>query len=145
MPMLPLATPSTDSRARWWHTLGRHQLGAAIAGAADFGAMIFCVEILRRSPVTGTVVGATVGAVTNFSLGRAWIFRAASAHPVGQAVRYAAVSVASAAWNALGEHLLHDVARVQYVLARAVVAIAVSLLWNFPVQRRFVFREERAK
>ncbi|HXN30432.1 MAG TPA: GtrA family protein [Polyangiaceae bacterium] len=144
--MLPLATPSTESRgAGLWQTLGRHQLGATIAGGADFGAMIFCVEALGRSPVTATAIGATLGALTNFCLGRAWIFRRASGRPVAQAVRYAAVSAASAAWNALGEHLLHDVARVQYVLARALVAIAVSLFWNFPVQRRFVFREVRAK
>jgi hypothetical protein len=30
---------------------------------------------------------------------------------------------------------------VQYVVARTLVSIAVSLIWNFPMQRRFVFRE----
>jgi putative flippase GtrA len=39
---------------------------------------------------------------------------------------------------------VHDVAGMQYVLARAVVSIVVSLLWNFPMHRRFVFREGRA-
>jgi putative flippase GtrA len=146
MPMRPLATPSTDSRgAGMWRTLGRHQLGAMIAGGADFGAMIVCVEILGRTPVTGTAIGATLGALTNFGLGRAWIFRSVGNPPVAQAARYALVSAASAGWNALGEHVVHDLARVQYVLARALVAVAVSLLWNFPAQRRFVFREGRAR
>jgi putative flippase GtrA len=144
--MLPQATRSPDLReAGIWQTLARHQLGAMVAGGADFGTMIFCVESLGASPVAGTIVGAALGALVNFCLGRAWIFRAAPDRPANQAVRYAVVSAASGGWNALGEYLLHDVARVQYVVARALVAVAVSLCWNFPVQRRFVFREGRAK
>jgi putative flippase GtrA len=112
-----------------------------VASAVDFGTMIACVERLRLSPVAATAIGATLGAVTNFCLGRAWIFRRQSGGAGSQAARYAIVSLASAGWNSLGEHLIHDLARVQYVLARALVALVVSLLWNFPMQRRFVFRE----
>ncbi|SRR5579883_452933 len=124
-----------------WHTLGRHQMGSAVASAIDFCAMILCVEALRLSPVLGTAVGATLGAATNFGLGRMWIFRLQTGHPAPQALRYGLVSAASAGWNSLGEHVMHDRAHLQYVLARALVALAVSLLWNFPLQRRFVFRE----
>jgi len=144
--MLPQATRSPDAdEAGVWQTLARHQLGAMVAGGLDFGAMILCVESLDASPVAGTVVGEALGALVNFWLGRGWIFHAAPDHPANQALRYAVVSAASGGWNALGEYLLHDVARVQYVVARALVAVAVSLCWNFPVQRRFVFREGRAK
>jgi putative flippase GtrA len=107
--------------------------------------MILCVEELALSPVAGTAIGATLGAITNFSLGRAWIFRRKTGHPAAQAARYLLVSAASAGWNALGEHLVHDVAHMQYVLGRALVAIVVSVFWNFPMQRRVVFREGRAK
>src|SRR5215472_10348200 len=55
-----------------WHTLLRHQLGAVVAGIIDFGTMIFCVEVLKLSPVSATAVGATAGGVSNFGLGRAW-------------------------------------------------------------------------
>jgi putative flippase GtrA len=127
-----------------WRTLGRHQLGSALASTVDFGTMILCVEVFRLSPVAGTAIGATLGACTNFALGRAWIFRRQSGQPAPQALRYALVSAASAGWNSLGEHLMHDLAHVQYVLARGFVALCVSLLWNFPLQRRFVFHEERA-
>jgi putative flippase GtrA len=106
--------------------------------------MIVCVEALALTPVTGTAIGATLGAITNFWLGRAWIFRRKTGHPAAQAARYAFVSAASAGWNALGEHWVHDDAHVQYVLGRALVAVAVSILWNFPMQHRFVFREGRA-
>jgi putative flippase GtrA len=126
-----------------WRTLGRHQLGAAIATAVDFGTMILLVEGPGASPVTATALGASFGAVMNFALGRRWIFRRHSGHWAGQAMRYASVSAASAGLNALGEHLGHDVARMQYVLARVLVSIAIGLLWNFPMHRWFVFREGR--
>lgn len=126
-----------------WRTLGRHQLGAAAATAVDFGSMIAFVDRLGLTPVAATALGASLGAITNFVLGRAWIFRRHEGHWAGQAVRYALVSATSAGLNAFGEHLLHDLARVQYVLARIVVSVTVSLLWNFPMQHRFVFREGR--
>jgi putative flippase GtrA len=107
----------------------------------DFAVMIALVERFGLSPVTGTVVGASLGAITNFFLGRVWVFPRHSGHWGAQGSRYAVVAAASAGWNALGEHVVHDVAGMQYVLARVLVAIGVSLLWNFPMQRRFVFRD----
>jgi putative flippase GtrA len=121
-------------------TFVRHQLGALVATGIDFGVMIACVEGLGISPVAATAIGSTMGAVTNFSLGRSWIFQARSGGAAGQAMRYAFVAAASAAWNAFGEHLVHDLAHVRYLAARVIVAFAVGVLWNFPMHRHFVFR-----
>jgi putative flippase GtrA len=138
------ATRSADApRAGAWSTLGRHQLGALAATTVDFAAMIALVECLGLSPVTSTAISASLGGITSFVLGRVWIFRRHSGHWAAQATRYAVVSGASAGLNALGEHLLHDLAGLQYVWARLLVSVAVSLLWNFPMQRGFVFREGR--
>jgi putative flippase GtrA len=142
--MPPPATPSAEapetSTAAAWRTLARHQVGATAATVVDFGAMILLVEALGLRPDVATAIGATLGGITNFTLGRAWIFRGHSGRLGNQAFRYATVSAAGAALNALGEHLVHDRAHVQYVVARALVAIGVSLLWNFPMQREFVFQ-----
>ncbi len=147
--MPPQATPSADleparpSRRTLWMTLGRHQIGATAATIVDFGTMIACVQVLRMEATWATGIGASLGAITNFSLGRAWIFPNHSGHVAHQALRYAMVSVTSAGLNVLGESLLVG-ERIQYVVARIMVSIAVSLLWNFPMQRGFVFREGRS-
>jgi putative flippase GtrA len=120
-----------------WRTLLRHQLGALAATALDYALMILAVERLGVTPPVATALGAMAGAVANFLLGRAWIFHADKGAWTAQAARYAVVSGASAGWNALGVLVLHD---VPYVWARVAVSIAVSVLWNFPAQRRFVFR-----
>ncbi len=136
--------PRAEGRLRelWW-TLGRFHVGAVTATAVDFGSMITLVEVFHLSPVIATVVGASLGAVTNFLLGRMWVFRQVSEHWAAQGWRYAVVSGTSAGLNAAGEHLIHDVVHVEYVVARVAVSAAVGLLWNFPMQRRFVFPRSR--
>jgi putative flippase GtrA len=136
---MPSARPA--DAAGTWRTLGRHQAGAFVATAFDFGVMILCVEGLGLSATAATAIGATSGAIVSFLLGRAWIFRRHSGDWRAQALRYALVSGASAGWNTLGEHVVSGLGHVQYVLARALVALAVGLAWNFPMQRWFVFRE----
>ena len=131
----------TDPASGLWRTLGRHQLGAVVATLVDFAVMIALVQGAHVSPVVATAVGAGSGAVTNFLLGRSWVFRRPQGHWSWQALRYALVSGASAGLNALGEHLVLRFTVINYVAARALVALVVSLLWNFPMQRRFVFRE----
>jgi putative flippase GtrA len=145
------AAPSSGGaavRVLWgaaWRTLGRHQIGSLVATAVDFGTMIAFVELLGISAVRATALGAALGGIANFSLGRTWIFRHQSGRLGGQAARYALVSAAGAGWNALGETVVHDRAHIQYIVARALVSIVVSLLWNYPMQREFVFHEGRAR
>jgi len=122
--------------------LGRHQLGAIASTVVDFAMMILLVEVLGLSPVIGTAISAPCGGMSNFALGRAWVFKRHAGRASSQALRYTLVSAASAGWNTLGEHAVHDVAKVEYVIARGIVAIAVSLLWNFPMQRHFVFHDD---
>jgi putative flippase GtrA len=127
------------SEHRGWRVVARHQLGALVTSAVDFAVMITAVH-LGLTPVAGTAIGASCGAVTNFTLGRQWIFPAdAPARMHSQAVRYAIVSATSLGLNTLGEFVMHDLLRVQYVVARLIVAVIVSLGWNYPLQRAWVF------
>jgi putative flippase GtrA len=129
-----------------WRTIAKHQAGALATAVVDFGVMIAAVQSLGLSPVTGTVAGAAVGAAVNFTLGRRWIFPTGGPvrmHP--QAVRYGIVSLASLLLNALGEFVMHDLLRVQYVAARLVVAILVSVAWNYPLHRAWVFAPSRSR
>ena len=117
----------------------RHRAGALAATAVDFGIMIGSVEMLHLGPVVSTAAGALCGAITNFLLGRSWIFRRTDAAARGQAIRYALVSGASLGLNALGEYYLVVRLGVAYVLARVIVATAVGNLWNYPLHKFFVF------
>lgn len=123
--------------------LGRHQLAAAAATLVDFTMMIATVELGVAGPVIATGIGAASGAFTNFTVSRHWAFTgAASGAADRQAVRYLLVSAGSLALNVVGVFALQG--RAPYPLARVAVAILVSLVWNFPLHRHFVFAEARA-
>jgi putative flippase GtrA len=136
-------SPDKDKRRRSHLALVlewiRHHTGSMMATAVDFVIMIGCVEVLHCSPVEGTTAGALCGAVTSFSLGRHWVFHRADGKAAGQLFRYAMVAGASLGLNDLGEFLLVR-AGLGYVVARVVVAVTVSNLWNYPLHKFFVFR-----
>jgi putative flippase GtrA len=134
------APPARPSLAQWL----RHHVASIVATAVDYGVMVSCVELLRLSPVAGTALGATAGALTNFTLGRLYTYGVGSGPVAGYAWRYAIVSGASLAWNAGGEALFHDVLGMQYLLARVLTSIVVSNAWNYPLQRYFVFSRRSA-
>jgi putative flippase GtrA len=121
----------------------RHQLGSIVATVVDFSVMIVLRSLFGFWPAVATAFGAGAGGFTNFFLGRFWIFHDggdARASAREQGVRYAVVSGGSLVLNALGEHLLATVWGIQYVAARVVVAVLVSVAWNYPMQKSFVFR-----
>lgn len=120
--------------------LVRHQAGALLSTLVDFSVMMAAVSLGGIAPAAGTALGAACGGLVSFMLGRRWIFRSAEGRPAAQGARYALVSLTSLLLNSGGEHLLASVAHLQYVASRIVVSVAVSVLWNFPMQRSFVFR-----
>lgn len=118
--------------------LGRHQAASFLATLVDFTTMIALVEWCGAAVVLATIIGATLGSVFNFLMNRRWTFRA-TGHLARQGVRYALVSGGSAFWNAAGEYVGVHLFGVRYVLARLVVSFFVSVCWNYPLQRWYVF------
>lgn len=117
----------------------RHQAGSVVATLVDFTVMITLVSIVGAAPAVGTAAGAATGGIVNFILGRRWIFHATEYHPAPQAGRYAMVSLGGLVLNTCGVHVLASAMQYPYVAARLAVSFTVSVLWNFPLQRSFVF------
>jgi len=121
-------------------SLRRSQVASLSATLVDFGSLVFLVEIGRVWYVAATATGALLGAAVNFFLGRHWTFVAEHDSIRGQALRYTAVSVASLVLNSSGVYFLTDHLGLYYLISKAITALLVGLLFNFPLHRRFVFR-----
>ncbi len=128
-----------ERRFRATATLIRHQTGAAAATALDFGVMISAVNLLGLYPTRATALGALCGAALNFTLARAWIFNQHRGSVHAQALRYALVATGSLLLNVAGEHVAVTLLGMNYVVGRLLVSLGVSLMWNFPLHRGFVF------
>jgi putative flippase GtrA len=137
VPSAAAGTRRSTSAALWeWI---RHHIASIAATIVDYGLMITLVEVGGLRPVPATALGALAGAVTNFTLGRVFTYRATDASLGGQSWRYALVSAASLALNAGGEHLFSNILGLQYLVARVITSVIVSNAWNYPLQRFFVF------
>jgi putative flippase GtrA len=134
------AAPRTwaQRRATFWEW-SRHHASALVTTGVDYAFMIACVELLGFRPVPATVVGALAGAVTSFTLGRLFTYRATAVGVARQSWRYALVAGASLVLNAVGEHVFSDILKLQYLVARVITSVIVSNAWNYPLQRFFVF------
>jgi putative flippase GtrA len=120
-------------------SLRRSQIASLTATVVDFTTLIFLVEIGRLWYVAATAIGAFLGAVVNFMLGRHWSFVADHDAVRGQAIRYAVVSAVSLVLNSLGVYLLTDYLKIHYAVSKALTAFLIGILFNFPLHRWFVF------
>ncbi len=116
--------------------LVRHQAAAILATLLDFAIGGILVRA-GLDPALATFLGATVGACCNFAIARRYVFRGERRRIGRQALRYSLVAVGSALANALLVHALCPL--LPFALARPIAAVIVSVAWNFPLHRSFVF------
>jgi len=117
----------------------RHHLASIAATVVDYSVMVTLVEVAHFRPVPATALGALAGGLANFTLNRIYTYRVTDASVGDQGWRYALVSASSLGWNTLGEHVFANVFGLQYILARLITSFTVSNVWNYPLQRFFVF------
>ncbi|MEM6964942.1 MAG: GtrA family protein [Bacteroidota bacterium] len=114
---------------------------AALAGTViDFLTVILLTELVGLYYVISNVIGAFFGAITNFLLGRFWVFSAAQKKIVPQAFRYFLVATGSMILNTLGLYGLTELTPLNYIVSKIVVAIAIAFTFNFFLQKNFVYR-----
>jgi len=99
------------------------------------------VEKVGMSPAYATAVGAASGGLLNFHLNRVVTFRSSGAQ-LPQATRYAVVSGMSALLNAGAVAVLTMNSLPDYRVAWWIARGTVFLVWNFPLQRIYVFPPE---
>ncbi len=134
-----------------WKTFALAQGAAAAGTAVDFLVTIFCTELLAIWYVISTALGSVAGAITNFMMGRYWVFQSTENKLKTQALRYTLVSLGSLILNTAGVYALtefmlqylrngetneHD-----YIIAKVIVAIIVAVSYNFILQKNFVFKK----
>ena len=122
---------------------GRAWLASAAASVVDYGSFFILILPFAGVPYgTATATGAFLGAITNFTINKLWTFRTHKTPIWVEAPRYAAISLTSLLFNTAGVVTLADGLKWNPGLARILVGLVVSLAWNLPLHRWFVFRGE---
>jgi putative flippase GtrA len=131
----------------------RAQLSAQVATVADFLLTILLVRLAGVYYLYATLAGAIFGGVVNCVVNYKWTFKS-KVKKMHIAVKFIAVWIGSIWLNTWGTYALTEwMARsawVQttlslyvadfFIIPKVVVAVAVALLWNYNMQRLFVYR-----
>jgi len=90
------------------------------------------------------VLGALVGAITDFSVKKWWVFDAAKRDGLeGQAARYALVSGIGAVLNGALSYALVDGLHIHENIGVILASTAVGFTWNYPMHRLYVFHRRK--
>lgn len=124
-------------------TFCKAETSAMVASAADFGLTVLLAEVAGVWYAYATLMGALAGGIINCCVNYRWVFSATGLSKGGVALRYMAVWIASIALNTMGTYLLTELTGINYIISKTVVACLVATLWNYQMQRVYVFHSNR--
>ncbi len=122
-------------------TFVKAQCSAWIASIIDFCVTILLSHFCSMWYAYAIFFGALSGGITNCIINYRWVFHAMGMKKKVIAMRYFLVWTGSILLNTLGTFLLTELSGVYFIIVKAVVAVAVAVLWNYQMQRIFVFKK----
>ncbi len=122
-----------------WLQFVRFGAVGASGYVVNLAVFAFCVHVLKIDYRVSAVIAWVVSVLNNFWFNRHWTFRAKQAHPVGQGIRFFAVSLVTFGFTYLVLIGLVEGAGVTKVLAQA-IAVAAGTPLNFVGQKLWSFR-----
>ena len=117
-------------------------MASLIASLFDYCITIAAVTLFEMSALKASVAGITSGAVLNFLMGRYWVFMQKEESSYGQALRYFQVWCGNLILNTAGLYILIHLG-VYYIIAKIIISVLVAVGFNYPLQRKYVFKQIR--
>ena len=127
-------------------TFLKANLSSSIASLVDYLVTILLVSFFRIDIVIASATGTICGGIINFLIGRYWVFVSKtekSDKVSGQAFRYAIVWLGNLILNTGGVFVFTKVLRIHYAISKIVVSLIVAFGYNYILQKKFVFKNNR--
>lgn len=132
---------TTGVKVPFLKSFWRYNVSALVATGVDFAVLSLLHYGFGMYYVYATAIGAVVGAIVSFMLGRHWAFMNKEGKLSTQSIKYIFTSVFSLIFNVAGIYLLVDMLGVSNVLvAKTIISLAVGFLFNFPMQRFYIYK-----
>jgi putative flippase GtrA len=124
------------------------QVSSFVGGMVDYSVMIFFTEIFHVYYPISIAISGVIGAVVNFSLNKTWTFRSKTAPYkfsfIKQLSRFVLVVINSILLKMSGTYLFTTYVGIDYKISRLITDLIVSLVFNYGLQRHWVFKREHA-
>ncbi|MEP7279682.1 MAG: GtrA family protein [Bacteroidota bacterium] len=121
-------------------TFLKAQTASLVASAADFMITVLLVELAGMQQLPASIEGTISGGIINFIINRSWTFSGSQKNTQVQAMRYIMVWSGSLVLNAFGFYLVNHYTGLHYTLSKILISILVGILYNYFLQKRFVFK-----
>lgn len=123
------------------------QVSAFIGGITDYGIMVFITEVFHVHYTISIAIGGIVGAVVNFSLNKGWTFLSKDVPYKNtirkQLLKFVVVVINSILLKSSGTYFITTFLRIDYKISRIMIDLCVSLLFNFTLQKHWVFKKSK--
>jgi len=125
------------------------QVSSFVGGMVDYSVMILCTELFHIYYPFSIAIGGVIGAVVNFSLNKTWTFRSKTVPYkfsfIKQLLRFALVVINSIILKMSGTYLFTTFIGIDYKISRLITDLIVSIVFNYGLQRNWVFKREHPK
>ena len=121
-------------------TFAKAQVASFTASVVDYWCTIISVELVGIWYVWASAVGTVVGGFTNFYLGRNWVFKRREKDRHKQMIKYLIVWTGYFILTTFGVFLLTHFSNLNYIISKALVSLVMAVSYNYPLQKRYVFR-----
>jgi len=123
------------------------QVSALTGGIADYLLMIFFTEFFHVHYTLSIVFGGIIGAVINFALNKSWTFHSKELPYMHsgrrQLIKFILVVLNSVILKASGTYFFTTYLKIDYKISRIMTDLAVSLVFNFGLQKNWVFKKHK--
>lgn len=115
------------------------QMSSQVASLVDFSVSVI-LERLGLWYFYAAFLGAFSGGVVNCTVNYRWVFHSQGQKKKYVALKYFFVWGISILLNTGGTYVLTEISGVYFLFSKVVVAVVVAIMWNYQMQRLFVFR-----
>jgi putative flippase GtrA len=134
-------------------TFLKANIASLVASLSDFLMTVVLVQWCGTKVVTAAAAGTVTGGIINFLIGRHWVFKRGTQNEergtlhVALSIKRLAFSLSKYAlvWagnlllNTGGVYVFACQAGLHYTVSKVVTSLLVAFLYNYPLQKNFVF------
>ncbi|BFG71325.1 hypothetical protein KACHI17_22060 [Sediminibacterium sp. KACHI17] len=121
-------------------TFVKAQAASLAATIVDFSVFIILTEWLNCWYLAASITGTISGGITNFLLGRVWVFDATQGKIPRQAFKYVLVWIGNLLLVSGGVFVVTEYARLTPLTSKIIVSLIVGFTYNYMLQKKFVFK-----
>lgn len=121
-------------------TFAKAQIASLISSIIDYWCTVMAVELIGIWYVWASAIGTVIGGLTNFSLGRNWVFKRKKKQAHAQMLKYGIVWLGYLVLTTSGVYLLTHYTHLNYIFSKVFVSLFMAVSYNYPLQKKFVFK-----